>query len=86
MQLALLLERRLRQDELWGDNSRNGLFEWMSILGEEYGELCRSVNESEFPNPKHPEKGGPENIIDEASHVAAVAMSIIEQLLQENLY
>ena len=80
MQSAIdsVIKERLRQIELWGDQSDNHLFEWMSILGEEYGELCEAVNETCFKNGTHPERGGDEKIIKEAVHVAAVAVSIIE--------
>ena len=36
--LEAVRAERKRQDALWGDQSGNSLFEWMSILGEEYGE------------------------------------------------
>ena len=70
---------RERQNTLWGDQSGNSLFEWVSILGEEYGELCEAVNETSFNNAAHPDRGGFENIIKEATQVAAVAVQIIEE-------
>lgn len=69
---------RTRQMKLWGECSDNHPFEWMSILGEEFGELCEAVNETYFKNGIHPECGGNEKIIKEAVHVAAVAVAIIE--------
>ena len=69
---------RTRQMKLWGECSDNHPFEWMSILGEEFGELCEAVNETYFKNGIHPECGGNEKIIKEAMHVAAVAVAIIE--------
>lgn len=74
---AIVSERR-HQIEKWGADTDNSPFEWMSILGEEYGELCEAVNETFFRNPTHPELGGYEKIIKEASQVAAVAAAIIE--------
>lgn len=74
---------RDRQLEKWGDQSGISLYEYMSILGEEYGELCQAVNETCFMNSKHPEKGGRENIIKEASQVAAVAIALIEDMLKQ---
>lgn len=74
---AVIAERR-RQIEKWGANTDNSPFEWMSILGEEFGELCEAINETFFRNPTHPELGGYEKIIKEASQVAAVAVAIIE--------
>ncbi len=78
---ALLLAELKRQDELWGDQSGNHPFEWMSILGEEYGELCEAVNETCFKNPHHPERSGYDAIIREATHVAAVALHIMDAML-----
>ncbi len=80
--LDLVREERQRQDSLWGDQSGNHPFEWMSILGEEYGELCEAVNESCFPNAAHSDRGGIEKIVKEATHVAAVAVAIIEAGLE----
>lgn len=79
--LTLVDTERNRQNAKWGDQSGNHPFEWMSILGEEYGELCEAVNETCFQNGINPEKGGTEKIIKEASHVAAVAVAIMEAAL-----
>jgi len=76
--LELVRAERDRQDSLWGDQSGNHLFEWVSILGEEYGELCEAVNETCSGSVRHPDRGGPEAVIKEAVHVAAVAVEIIE--------
>ena len=65
-----------RQNSLWGDRSKNHPFEWMSILGEEFGELCEAVNETYFAKARHPERGGYDNIFKEAIQIAAVAMQI----------
>lgn len=78
--LALVKAERQRQDALWGDQSENHPFEWLGILGEEYGELCEAVNETYFQNPTHPERGGYEKIIREATQVAAVAVAIVEAI------
>ncbi len=76
--LDLVRTERRRQDSLWGDQSGNTLFEWVSILGEEYGELCEAVNETCFKNAAHKDRGGLERIAQEAVHVAAVAVAILE--------
>ena len=76
--LDMVRAERDRQNSLWGDQSNNHPFEWMSILGEEYGELCEAVNETCFQNGTHPERGGRDKIIKEAAHIAAVAVAIIE--------
>ena len=76
--LDMVRGERERQYTLWGDQSGNSLFEWISILGEEYGELCEAVNETSFSNAAHPDRGGFENVVKEAIQVAAVAVAIIE--------
>lgn len=80
--IGLVIEERRRQIELWRDLSGNHMFEWISILGEEYGELCEAVNETFFKNGTHPERGSYEKIIKEAVHVAAVSTAIIESALR----
>ena len=76
--VAMVVDERRRQIAEWGDQSGIDLFEFMSILGEEFGELCEAVNETLFVNPKHPERGGIDAIRREAVQVAAVAAQIIE--------
>ena len=78
--LALVKAERRRQSSRWGDQNGTGLYEWLGILGEEFGELCEAINETCFENPSRPEKGGFENILREAVHVAAVAVEIIEAM------
>ena len=74
---------RLRQIKKWGADSDNHPFEWMSILGEEFGELCEAVNETYFKRGAHPERGGQDKIIKEASQVAAVAVAVIESAMKQ---
>lgn len=74
---------RLRQIKKWGVNSDNHPFEWMSILGEEFGELCEAVNETCFKRGTHPERGGQDKIIAEATQVATVAVAIIESAMRQ---
>lgn len=42
--LTDVLAERHRQDSKWGVQNCPAT-EWMSILGEEFGELCKEVNE-----------------------------------------
>lgn len=81
--LDMVKAERQRQESLWGDQSWNHPFEWISILGEEYGELCEAVNETLFENAAHPDRGGFEKIIKEATQVAAVAVAIIESIQRQ---
>lgn len=80
--IGLVIEERRRQIQLWGDQSGNHMFEWISILGEEYGELCEAVSETFLKKAIHPDKGGYDKIIKEAVHVAAVSTAIIESALR----
>jgi imidazoleglycerol phosphate dehydratase HisB len=72
----------LRFYRICGNQDENHPFEWVSILGEEFGEFCEAVNESCF-NTVHVkrEKGGKAHIIEEAVQVAAVAVAIVEAML-----
>ena len=72
---------RIRQDNKWGEQNHPPIY-WMGILGEEFGELCEAVNESSFANADKPQLGGVQNMLTEASHVAAVAVSFMEFLLR----
>lgn len=76
--LDMVRAERERQYTLWGSQNGRSLFEWMSILGEEYGELCEAVNETLLESASHPDRGGLENVVKEATQVAAVAVQIIE--------
>jgi len=76
--IASVAEERTRQKDIWG-NDEHSIFEWVSILGEEYGELCQAVNECYLPNQRYPQLGTHESILREATHVAAIAVAIIEQ-------
>ena len=66
-----ILDERARQDAKWGFPQANTYCEWASILGEEFGELAKELNELNFG------RGDPQKMISEAVQVAAVAVSII---------
>ena len=72
--LEILAERN-RQDLKWGEQN-HAIEKWAPILGEEFGELCEAINETIFDNGS--DKGGYENIRQEAIHVAAVAVGFLE--------
>jgi NTP pyrophosphatase (non-canonical NTP hydrolase) len=71
--LVDVLEERRRQDEKWGEQNHDP-FAYLTVLGEEYGELCQCALHDRF--------GGPaaEHIREEAVQVAAVALAIVECL------
>ena len=73
--LERISAERKRQKEMWGNEIRSP-FEWVSILGEEYGELCQAINETYLMGQRYPQLGGVENIIKEASHAGAVCAAI----------
>lgn len=66
-----------RQHSLFGDQSTRHPYEYLAIITEEIGELAETVTET-YTNGKHPERGGYENMIKEAVHVAATAVSFID--------
>lgn len=61
------LERE-RQDSQWHSALRSPEF-WITILGEEFGEVCRAVLKRDY-----------DNLITELVQVAAVAQAFFEQL------
>lgn len=58
--------------EKWGPQALT-LFDWGSVLGEEYGELCRAVNAYEFGSEGQGDLSG---VYKEAVQVAAVAVHV----------
>jgi len=71
--LESVLEERKRQDAKWGEQN-NDPFCYITVLGEEFGELCQAALHTRF--------GGPaaEKLREEAIHTAAVALALIECL------
>lgn len=65
--------RRREQDEKWG---KDRIFDvrgnFPRILGEEFGEVCRAINEDDQ-----------ENLIDELYDVSATCVALLEQLISE---
>ena len=70
------------QTEKWGEQMHSWA-EWATILGEEYGEFCEAVNETVLNNANKPELGGYKNMLKEATHTAAVAVQILEKLIEQ---
>lgn len=74
--LAEVMGERARQDEKWGPQEHSPV-EWISILGEEFGEASRGANESHW---------GPSTTASLAEYrkemleVAAVAVAAVEAL------
>ncbi len=71
--LQQIKAERQRQDEEWGEQNHHPLF-WVSIMGEEFGEMCKSLNE-------YMSEHGANHFDDmkaEAVQVAAVAVAMLE--------
>jgi NTP pyrophosphatase (non-canonical NTP hydrolase) len=64
---SAIIRETIRQHEKFGTQSLT-LFDWSSILGEEYGEVCRAINEEHFSD------GELQSVYDECIQVAAVAV------------
>jgi hypothetical protein len=75
----IVRKERDRQDSKWGEQN-HFVDKWTGIIGEEFGELCEAINETVFDNGS--DKGGYENMMKEASHVAATAIGLMECLLR----
>ena len=69
-----ILNERDRQDEKWGVQDHS-LFEWITILMEEVGELSAATLGHCFGTDNHPEMDWKK----EAVQVAAVALAMLEQ-------
>lgn len=79
--VSCVLLERIRQNHKWGDQSHLPLPTWFLILSEEVGELSEAILETELEGA-HPERGGLENIREEAIQVAAVATALVETLIK----
>jgi NTP pyrophosphatase (non-canonical NTP hydrolase) len=77
MQKAIedVIAERKRQDEKWGEQDHHPA-EWLAILGEEVGEVCRAVCEAHFGG--YESTGNWTQYRKELTHVAAVAIAMIE--------
>jgi len=81
--LELVRQERENQNEKWGDQSDVDLFEWVSILAEEVGELAQEVNDVHLCRHVHVKRGGYKRVQEEAVQVAAVAIEIVEKMLRQ---
>src|SRR5688500_18076594 len=72
--LNRIVEERKHQDKKWGSPQSNTLPEWMTILGEEFGEACQEVLRVAFVNVPQ------DNLLNELVQVAAVCVAALEYL------
>lgn len=73
--LHMVSEERDRQNNKWGYPQSNSPFEWVSIIGEEFGKLSMAVNDAylgEVPSYDT------DAIKEYAVRVAAVAVALVE--------
>lgn len=68
-----VLEERNRQDKKWGEQKHTAHV-WGTIIGEEYGEMCKAINEFGF----NPTRKTEDDIYKEAIHTMASCMAMLE--------
>lgn len=71
--LEEIKEERDRQDEKWGEQNHHPLV-WFSIIGEEFGEMCKAFNEYSFDD----DFNHFEDMQREAVQVAASCVAMLE--------
>lgn len=72
-----VVAERYKQHEKWGEQ-RHDLEYWLTILVEEVGEFAQAI-QRERGDGKESDQG---NTLEEAIHISAVAMGIVEQLIE----
>lgn len=73
---ALLVNEDVNQLEKWGFQTHS-LFEWMTIIMEEVGELAKSVME------RHYRGGDPAAIVKEATQVSTLALKVAKMAKEQ---
>lgn len=74
-----VLEERVRQEQKWGQQDHDP-FLYLTILGEEYGEMCKAALEARFHKPDKNKDMLLAHLREEAVQTAAVALAIVECL------
>jgi len=83
---ALIEAERARQIAKWGDGQALTPLEYLSIIGEEYGEVCRAVHDTYFAD-QYPTGGTPGDYSQyekELIQLATVCMAAIQNLQKRN--
>ena len=77
-----LIQNEMNRRATLFDNSRNTDVVWATILGEEYGEVCKSVLEKSVIDGRfdYDSQKGSQDLKEELIQVAAVCVSWIMQL------
>lgn len=79
--VSLIDAERRRQDEIWGWPQDKTIPEWMTILGEEFGEACQAGNQIYFD---HSDETDGQDLVTELIQVAAVVVSALLDLAEQN--
>lgn len=77
--LEAVLDERVRQDKIFGEQNHDP-FLYLTILGEEYGEMCKAALEARFAKPDKNKEMLLAHLREEAVQTAAVALAIVECL------
>lgn len=75
--IHLVFSERLRQEQQWGKQDHDP-FTYLAILVEEVGELAKAAAENRW------RQGSKAAITEEAVHVSAVAIAIVECMLRDD--
>ena len=76
-----ILDEIKHQHEKWGGQNHHP-YEWIAILGEEFGEVCKAAYEAGTNGFKN--KGNWNNYRNEIMQVAALAIAMIENIDKEH--
>ena len=71
--LDQIKKERIRQDEKWGEQNHHPL-QWFSIIGKEYGEMCKAFNEYDLDN----DFNRLEDMQRETIQIAAVCVAMLQ--------
>lgn len=85
--LAEVLNERVRQEKKWGVQNHNPA-DWVTILGEEFGEVCKAALEWRFSKDRLSYNQRREQLKEyraELIQVAAVAVSMVQSLERNEL-
>ena len=75
-----IIAERNRQDDKWGKDRDHLMVEWLSILGEEYGEICKATNELHWELDSDARVKKYKNLEEELIQTAAVCIATLESL------
>lgn len=74
-QIKKVIDERKRQDKKWGEQNHSPLL-WLSIIGEEFGEMCKEANEYGFSS----DLKRIQDLQTEAIQCAACCVAMVESL------